>query len=659
MVNFFEHQEEARKSTRNLLIAFLLSVCFIVALVNLCIHLYMQHVKLTDTHLYEFKTESHVYVTLFLLVLIIAGTVYKTLFLMSKGGAYVAASLGGVLISGDTTLKDHRKVLNVVEEMAIASGCAVPKVYILENEDAINAFAAGWTPSEAVIGVTRGCVQKLNREELQGVIAHEFSHILNGDMRLNLWMIGILHGLFLITLVGEICLRSRSHTRYRSKDDKGGGIAAAGLVLYVAGFIGVILGNLIKAAVSRQREYLADSSAVQFTRNPQGISHALRKIKIWAYGSRIKPPEAKEASHLFFGNVLPAGFSGLMATHPPLNERIRRLDPNYTGKDDELKAALLNEQTAKEEEPIPKPARTMEDLHQVLGRTVMIEPILSGQLVSGKANTLKGKSTPKQATGPDFSVPEVQFDFDKTVVLSEECRAWTQNAVMSKVLCYHLYMSQEPQINTMQRQLVLKNENSYFAIPFERFSQNLSLRPEWRFPLAELCIPSLKDMSESQFRQFRFNLRQIIEVDKKLDGFEMALYLFMTCLLDKHFENGVWKGSKLDNWQSLKHSLEIVLGFLATQSMSKGKVSGESVFKAGAEHIPVELLWKDVSGLHVTVLFNELNQGIRLLEKTPPLVKQKILQACMAIVVFDKKVTLTEWDMLRALSACLESPVPL
>ena len=236
----------------------------------------------------------------------------------------------------ETTDPDERRILNVVEEMAIAAGTPVPPVYLLEKEDGINAFAAGHSPSDAVVAVTRGCVRTLSRDELQGVVGHEFSHILNGDMRLNLRLMGVLFGILLIGLTGYILLRSSSGYRVRDDrdDDRGGRnvLPLIGLALYVIGYVGVFFANLIKSAVSRQREFLADASAVQFTRNPDGIAGALKKIGALSAGSTIREPRAEEASHMFFGSAGGAGqLFGLLATHPPLVERIRRLDPSFDG----------------------------------------------------------------------------------------------------------------------------------------------------------------------------------------------------------------------------------------------------------------------------------------------------------------------------------------
>src|SRR5690606_28971990 len=249
-----------------------------------------------------------------------------------QGGSVVAGLLGGLPVNPATDDPDERRLVNVVEEMAIASGVPVPAIYVLPGEESINAFAAGYGVHDAAVAVTRGALKHLTRDELQGVIAHEFSHILNGDMRLNIRLIGLLHGLLLLALIGRVLLRSGGRSRGRRKE-KGGSVQVAliGLGLVLLGYIGVFFGKLIKAAASRQREYLADAAAVQFTRNPEGIAGALKKIGALGAGSRIVHPRAEELSHLYFASGLRSSFAGLFATHPPLVERIRRIDPSFSG----------------------------------------------------------------------------------------------------------------------------------------------------------------------------------------------------------------------------------------------------------------------------------------------------------------------------------------
>jgi Zn-dependent protease with chaperone function len=265
-----------------------------------------------------------------LTTLLVVGTaVYKTWQLAEGGGRAVAASMGGKrLLTGDADAA-HVKVLNVVEELAIATSMRIPPVYVLEDEPGINAFAAGFGPKDAVIGVTRGAMGKLKRHQLQGVIAHEFSHIVNGDMGLNIRLLGILAGIQAITFCARFLLRMA----IPPKDSKGthplGMILALifGLVIWPIGQVGAMFATLIHMAVNRQREFLADACAVQYTRDPHGIMEALNLLLEEEAGSRVQGASARLASHMFFASGGGA-WATLLEAHPPIEERIRRLDPS-------------------------------------------------------------------------------------------------------------------------------------------------------------------------------------------------------------------------------------------------------------------------------------------------------------------------------------------
>ncbi|RIL08341.1 MAG: hypothetical protein DCC75_09175, partial [Proteobacteria bacterium] len=336
-MNFFESQKRAHRNTSFLLFLCFLSVCATIVAVYFAIMgcwvglmASDEHNMLTHVNLRQFWN-----LDLFLWIsAITAGLVAITSFIkameLAKGGEVVAVMLGGRRIRPDTTHTDQRKAMNVVEEMAIACGIPVPPVYIIE-EDSINAFAAGYSPRDAVIGVTNGCVERLSRTQLQGVIAHEFSHIFNGDMRININLVGVLHGLLAISMAGYILLRGASRSSHRSSNDrKGSGVGAIlilGVLLYAIGWIGALFAKMIKAGISRQREFLADASAVQYTRDPSGIAGALKKIAMDAEGSSVSSPNAEEVSHFFFADGLASHFMNIFSTHPPLEERIRRIDP--------------------------------------------------------------------------------------------------------------------------------------------------------------------------------------------------------------------------------------------------------------------------------------------------------------------------------------------
>src|SRR5918995_3109694 len=357
-MNFFQRQDEARRSSRRLVVLFGLAVLAVVVSVDFVVFTLMRQGEArTLGYVPPFADwlamhpRMVVGTTLAVLAIIAIASFYKTM-VLGGGGGVVPRSLGGVRISADTTDPLQRRLLNVVEEMAIASGVPMPEVYLLEQESGINAFAAGHNTSNAAIGVTRGTLTTLNRSELQGVIAHEFSHILNGDMRLNVRLMGLLFGLLVIGLIGRTVLRGATRVR---GDRKGGVVIVVviALAVLIIGYIGLFFGRLIQAAVSRTRESLADASAVQFTRDPNGLRGALVKIGASSAGSRVANPEVEEVAHMLFA----PGMRRLFATHPSLLERLKAIDPRFDPKEIDSARARMAAEAAVEAEPAPHAAK--------------------------------------------------------------------------------------------------------------------------------------------------------------------------------------------------------------------------------------------------------------------------------------------------------------
>ena len=315
-MNFFAYQAQARRQTRRMLVMFALAVIVIVAAIDVVL------LAVVDRDGEGIGPGGLVLASAAVLLVIGLGSLYR-ISTLRGGGAAVARQLGGTQVGADARNFAHRRLLNVVEEISIAAGVPMPDVFVLEQEAGINAFASGYAPTDAAITVTRGALEKLTREELQGVIGHEFSHVLNGDMRLNIRLVGIVFGIVVIATIGRKIAELAAHGR--GKD--AAGPALVGLALFVVGYVGVVLARMIKASVSRQREFLADASAVQFTRQTEGIAGALKKIGGLAEGSRLASGDKEEVAHMLFGDGV--GYSALFATHPKIEQRIRRLDPAF------------------------------------------------------------------------------------------------------------------------------------------------------------------------------------------------------------------------------------------------------------------------------------------------------------------------------------------
>lgn len=330
-MNFFEQQHLARRQTRRLVVLFVLAMLAIVAAIDLVVVLILAAAEMKDNADHAFSVvgalRDHpgaLLVTSVLTMLVIGIASLGKTFSLRSGGKAVAAGMGATQVGTGSSNPHHRRLRNVVEEMAIASGVPVPEIYVLEQEAGINAFAAGFTPSDAAVVVTRGALEKLTRDELQGVVAHEFSHILNGDMRLNIRLMGVLFGILVVGLIGRKILEGMRHTR----DSKGlGPILLAALAIMVLGYLGLFIGRVIKAGISRKREFLADASAVQFTRQTDGLAGALKKVGGLSQGSKLDAGDGEDVSHMLFCDGL--GFAGLFATHPPLLERIQKLDRTF------------------------------------------------------------------------------------------------------------------------------------------------------------------------------------------------------------------------------------------------------------------------------------------------------------------------------------------
>ncbi|MFO7845867.1 MAG: M48 family metallopeptidase, partial [Balneolaceae bacterium] len=329
-MDFFEAQDRAKQATWKLLGMYTAAVVLIILSIYVVSLLLLGYAGGGIPS--PWQPGLFFFVTGVTLILIISGTLFR-IAQLRKGGSAVAEMLGGRKLDSSTSNPAERQLINIVEEMSIASGIPVPEIYLLDNEENINAFAAGLSTDDAAVGVTRGCLEQLNRDELQGVIAHEFSHIFNGDMRLNIRLIGILNGILLLHIMGMILLRSTMFSggrRRSSNNDSGKAVVimlVLGIALIIIGYIGMLFGRMIQAAVSRQREYLADAAAVQYTRNPDGIAGALEKIGRIKKGGEISDGHSMELSHLFFASSFSSALDRLFATHPPLDQRIEAIRP--------------------------------------------------------------------------------------------------------------------------------------------------------------------------------------------------------------------------------------------------------------------------------------------------------------------------------------------
>ncbi|TWT90907.1 hypothetical protein Mal64_13060 [Pseudobythopirellula maris] len=641
--DFFERQDRARKSTAWLVGMFLVATVLIVAAVVGATYYGMlaAHDMNRALHGKPYPWQVPVGAGVGALLLIVLGTLYKVLALRAGGGTSVAESLGGRRVYPDATDPTARKLLNVVEEMALASGTPVPPVFLLE-EPGINAFAAGYSSSDAVVGVTRGCAESLSRDELQGVIAHEFSHILNGDMRMSIRMIGILHGILLLGLIGRILLRLVFHgggmsSRRNDSGNGGGGSAiiaviAGGVALVVIGSIGSLMGGLIKAAVSRQREYLADASAVQFTRNPSGIGGALKRIGGAQRASRLRHPRASEMSHMYFAQGVWEGFSSLMATHPPLGKRIRAIEPEWDGKFGE-----------------PVGARYPEAV---------------GAAVGGKAAGFAGAASD---TVPVAVVDEAwnqvgepleahrQYATELIAAIPETLLASARSPYSARALVYAMLLDRDAATRAAQLASLDGLARPDVIQLAERLSSDVDrLEARKRLPLVDLCLPALRAMSSPQYQRFMRAFKSLVEADQRIALFEWTLGQVLMRHLRPQFERV--PSPRIDYFAlgRMQGPCNVLLSTLAHAGHSPSQA--QMAFDAAARNLPsingLELLPREQCNLR------ELEDALATLRRVEARHRGRVVDACAAAICADNEVKVAEAELLRGVSDLLDCPMP-
>ncbi len=578
---------------------------------------------------FQFDWEIFLWIGVLVAGIILFGSLYK-IATLSGGGARVAEMLDGKLLVPGTGDFKQKRLLNVVEEMAIASGTPVPPVYLL-NEAGINAFAAGYTPSDAVIGITQGALDALNRDQLQGVIAHEFSHILHGDMRINIRLMGVLHGIMVLGIIGYYLLRSGAHGR-RSKDS--GGIVFLGLGLMVIGYVGTFFGNLIKAAVSRQREYLADASAVQFTRNPDGIAGALMQIGNHSGRSYLSHPGGNEISHALFEEANKSFLSGLYATHPPLEQRIQAILPNWDGSYD-----LIAQTSAEEEEAQAAEEGSGRSRAEKFASAVVTGAILGEELIA-------------QAGSPE---PQALSQAHTLLAqIPEELLSAARQPSAARGLIYLLVLSGDDAVRKEQLAFLEGSADQGVYQELQSllvFDQNVDA--EYRLPLIEICMPSLRQLSAAQYELFKTNFEKLIKMDKKVRLFEWSLQKLLFHHLQAVFDKS--HKSRLGRKELKRCSREasVLLSVLAHASRQEG-IDGEEAFKAGAALMPMQLNFLPTS----KISFEALNGAIDTLNEVKPLQKPVLLKAMAASIEADGQIKPAEIELMRAVAASIDCPVP-
>ena len=545
---------------------------------------------------------------------------------LAQGGSVLAKRLGGTWVNPKRADFHEKRLLNVVEEMAIASGMPVPQVFVLSEEAGINAFTAGFTPDDTVIGMTQGCLTLLTRDELQGIIAHEFSHILNGDARLNLETIGLLHGIRSMYALGLDCFGRNSPVGEHPV------LFLAAVFLLVFGAIGAFCSRLIKAAISRQREFLADAAAVQFTRNPDGIVNTLKKIGGLPKGSRLRHPLAEEASHLFFASGVKRWFAFLTATHPPLEERIRRIEPGFDGTFPQLSIEQPQEQSMGAEQPEQHPASP-----QAEGQIAN----LTEENVVSRVRTV----TPEHLNSARFYVKS----------LPSHVRHRLRDAAGAQAILYGLLLSGDSPVRTTQLKHLQEQTTPDIYQTLLRLSPLLdALESVYRLPLIEMALPMLRTLTDQDYTLFRKNILVLIKADHKISLFEYALHR----MLLKHLDP-LYTRKKLLPKKPSKKRLRSEFVLLLSTLAYWGHDTDEDALKAfvkGAERVklqpPVDIMPRTACS------WSQFGASLDSLAMASPRRKKGVLKACVACIMADKRITANKVELLRVIADGLNCQMP-
>jgi len=633
-MNFFEQQDAARRQTTRLVVLFLLAVVAIVVAVNIVAALAFMGVsadEATGSKRIAAPGSFYAFVTLATLALIAGGSLFQIMSL-AGGGAALARMMGARQISTQSSDPAERRLLNVVEEMAIASGTAVPQVFVMDDQQTINAFAAGFSPSQAAVVVTRGTLDNLNRDELQGVIGHEFSHILNGDMRLNLRLMGVLGGILLLTTLGRMLARSSSRS-----DSKGSSFVLLGVGLIAIGYIGVFFGRLIQASVSRQREFLADASSVQFTRNPDGIGRALAKIT--QAGSRVDHPHVEAASHMFFGEAVASGFADLMATHPPVRERLERV----YGHPVAISEILAHAEPAAAASPPETAALSGFAGSNEFGRS-------AGERRGAEADaqaTVKTGATAVVAAMGDVSTRHVDYAASLLDALPQAVRELTRSVQGAKQAMFALVFALGGPAKQAQSDLLRTGgEDAESVAKIAATLQDLGKTA--RLPLIALAAPTLKSLPPDERAAFLVLLQQLIEADRRVTLEEFVVATMLEAMLGEGAGRAVPVSYR--TLEPLAEDAQLILSLIAHAV----KANSAAAFAQGLKDLELPLTLVDARAISLA----DVKAALARLNRLAPMQKPRLVKALVHCALANGQLSLTDAELLRAICSTLDSPLP-
>ena len=610
-MNFFRAQDEARGRTTKLVVLLVLAILMLTGSLY-AIAVYAKGELMERGSLDWFQPKLFLATSGTALVVIL-GTSWWRISELAKGGAFVAQSLGARPVSPHTKDLAERRYLNIVEEMSLAAGLPKPACFVVDHDSTINAFAAGSNPQDAAVAVTRGALTYLNRDELQGVIAHEFSHIGNGDMKLNLRIIGTIAGLTALSQLGYILMRLMRHADGKDSAKLAVPLAIGGLVIFLLGLGGVLFARIIQASVSRQREYLADASAVQFTRNPEGLAGALKKIAGLKGGKREASTTELESQHLFFSST--GGFMEfIFSSHPPIGDRIRRLLPTFDGvipdvepvaASDELVAGLSGRQSAT---AIPPPIR------------------------AARAHRIPTNLEIQEAVGFQGTLPM-------------ELRASAADSIGAMAIVLGLILRQNPELRAQQLQTARGLAGGEVIAEALRLAPWLQALPAGsRLPLLDLSMPALRQLSKAQLALFRLAIQKV-----GFDANDGLIVLLVQASMRRYLDDVGRSGPP--PLVGLSVSYALVLSAVVRTSRETALAQQEAFALGVAELARPDLATTILPESEVDL--QKVDEALAVIAAQSVFERRRFVRACGVAMLHDDVAEAAEIEILRAVADTL------
>ena len=640
-MSFFENQDRARRNTLVLIMLFIAAVTVILLAVTGVIYLLNGFHQPLPGFGYWLTTPAGMTSAAIVLAIIAGGSIrrYREL---AEGGASVAEMAGARAIDPDTSDADEQRLRRIAEEMAIASGTSVPRLYVMDQEPGINAFVAGYHPTEAAMVVTRGMLENLGRDQLKGVVAHEFSHILNGDMRLNIRLIALLGGILAIGQLGQALVStatrsvSRHHYRDWRRSNRNNELALLipGIALMLVGYVGLFCGRLVKSAVSRQREYLADAAAVQFTRNPEGIASALYRINLNPTGSRLSSSRRTEdLNHMCFGQAISLPFQSLLASHPPIEARLQAIDPSLP--------ALMRARYGRPGAQTSAQAERASPPGAAVGFTApqhnsakprQREPDVSGSL-SPEAGDYASQFLARLPGGIEQQLHSLSGAVHWCLALALEHA--DHDGISKAVERMSTIGNVEPDELALRRLIQLLHDEG----------------PAWRLPLLEIALPALRQLSPQGRRQLLRTMRSVMRHSGRVDLSGAAVL----GLLQRHLKADAGRRQKVRfrRYSAVMPEIRILLWVIA-RAASDDDHPAPQLYQDAMSGFETPPRYPETPSVSVRQLFEALQR----LAALSPMLKPALLQASVHCAKRNQQISTREYELLRIVADQLDSPLP-